>query len=112
MLTDLQREILTEARCWIADPKRWCQGALVRAENGVETGTGMPDVASACGAGAVIHAARLRGIEYPAYVDHWNLLDRKAYALRRQTIVQINDQLGREAVLEVYDALLAEDDHA
>lgn len=111
-------ELLVEAREFISDPKQWCMGKLaLDAAGKVVAGTRLIDATRCCGVGAVGLVACRRGMGAYAEVvfKATDLLDRAAIRLHPISEVHdelcpaayVNDNLGHEAILRVYDAAIA-----
>lgn len=106
---------LKVARAIIEDKSHWCQKALYRDSNGrsLWDSSNPAAVVQACAAGAVLLAARAclgRTFEAAKYRHAMTgILDTAGIELYGDGygIVRVNDQLGHEAVLRVFDTAIA-----
>ena len=118
MIERTATELLTEAREFIAEPERWCQGYLALDGHGKRIQPGLvTNVARCCGLGAAELAAARHGL-----VESWLELTRSAELLELAAsdlyppsaehdelspVAYVNDKLGHAAILRVYDAAIA-----
>jgi phage terminase large subunit GpA-like protein len=105
MSRPLQMQIVEMARAMIEDKHHWCRNHIALAANGVSVYPTNPIAMKRCALGALISAA------YELTHDH-DAADRLAYdALRphcgTSTLIYINDMSGHEAVLELFDKVIA-----
>lgn len=86
---------LLAARDLIADEERWCQGAIARDAEGNDTAAGNAAAVAFCAEGAAL------------VVGSWKkmgpYLQTAANSLYDTVFFRVNDDLGHEAVMEVYD---------
>jgi len=95
-------EILEAARDLIANPARWTQGDFARDEGGVGVNADNGDAVCWCAVGGVRKVAESIGELYEPNI----LLDRASgelYPESESNVVWVNDRLGHDAVLRVYD---------
>ncbi len=97
------KEILIAARELIADKSRWTQGTLARnVEGNPEHCVQGKTAVCFCAAGAVMHCAT--GEDEEEWIGAWSALDAAAFSLYGgRDVAGVNDKLGHEAVLKVYD---------
>ncbi len=96
-------DILKAARARIADPKRWTQGAAGRDRRGYRTeGRGMRRAVQWCALGAVDAEAAGDG---GMYDNAWDALD--AASPFRCGALLVNDELGHEATIAMFDRAIA-----
>ena len=93
-------EILEKCRAVIADPDKWTQGVGARDCHGQAVHPSSPDAVRWCAAGVIQTLALLSGHE-------WARLLRKLSAGWDRMVVEVNDELGHEAVLVMYDRAIA-----
>lgn len=98
------REILIAARALIADPARWCRGAFGQDDEdcilSIEELLGR-GACKWCALGAVYHVA---GYRIEVGVAELNLASR--YLFNKKDATLVNDELGHDAVLRVYDFVI------
>lgn len=102
-------EVLEQARALIADEAHWCQDALALDAAGIETDPTTDDAVQWCAIGAtcrVTHdlealdgADRLLWRAIPKVWPGWPL---------EATVSDVNDDLGHEAVMALFDRALVE----
>lgn len=90
-------EILTKAKELIADKSRWCQGKYWRNADGVGT-CYEREAASFCADGAVMFVGGDGDVRGAI-----RLLEAASHECYAYGEVYVNDELGHEAVLSVYD---------
>jgi hypothetical protein len=110
------KNTLIKARALIADPARWTQNALARDAHGDShpqahpqsnniSWDGLrgddPQACSWCAIGAVQHVE-------PSSLKALKLLDEAAETRYGLSTANVNDVLGHEAVLEIYDHAIEE----
>ncbi len=104
-MSDVLR-VLREARELIADKTRWTRRAFARSHAGLEIAATDTRATCWCGAGAVMLKAGedLTGsLAWPA----WASLCRASRELFWREPQFVNDDLGHEAILQVFDAAIA-----
>lgn len=96
-------DALVAARAVIEDPANWTRGTLARTKNGVPTLATDPNACCFCAYGAV--AKVLGQQDGNLYKDTMNALNISGQRCFRTDYVAsiVNDTLGHEAVLKVYD---------
>lgn len=94
-------DILRAARARIEDPKNWQQGWYASTADGRRTMGSDPDAACFCAYGALDNAGASESGEISA------LLEAAAVRLFNQDLIDVNDQEGHAAVLQVFDAAIA-----
>jgi hypothetical protein len=105
------RETLTKARALIADPAHWTEGALARKSDGTEIGWLDPEACCFCGEGAIMKACEAsfngESTNYRAYRAAMEFLQlgnvQELAGLPPHMVPTINDDLGHEAVLKLFD---------
>lgn len=95
------KEVLIQARKKIEDPKNWCQvyAALNQAGNPVE-----PDELTAChfcAYGAIGSVAGLKNLKLKQETE--KILGNAAQSLFKVGVITVNDSMGHEAILKVFD---------
>lgn len=88
-----EKEGLRQAKALIQDPSSWCQGSFGKDAHGHGVPANSPNAIRHCALGAMI---RVRG-------GSWIALHRAAHQLFNTTPSEVNDQLGHEAVMQMYD---------
>ena len=91
------KEKLIEARDRIKDQKNWCQGVGARTERGNRTTTNSPFATQWCAVGSLIRSG-LDG-------EQLSLLSISMYG---KVLTGVNDYLGHEAVMKVFDRAIQE----
>ena len=99
-MTDTQH--LIAARELIASPENWTSGVLARAINGAQLPPNDPGAVRWCAIGALVR--------YTARNSCFARLTAASRALYGGGVVEVNDNIGHEAVLRVYDAAIAGSD--
>ena len=103
-----EKELLCRARGLIADPKHWCRGAFARDDCGVELPPGTDESKCWCAVGALAHAGEVCGkpgaLVVQAAID---LLHAAGVAMGQRYAYDVNDNLGHESVLRMYDLAIA-----
>lgn len=94
MLTDL--EILIQARDLLSNPARWTQGHLACDELDKPVLVNSPDAVCWCAIGACNKVSGKTG-------EHPDSLRRAAEEMRGWSPSQVNDSVGYEATLEMFD---------
>ncbi|MEM7223746.1 MAG: hypothetical protein AAF495_12245 [Pseudomonadota bacterium] len=96
---NMKEQILVQARNLISDKTRWCRCALAQDE--AERGVNPSDATARkwCAVGALEHCSPTVGLYKAAY----DLLLKAAGSLYHRRLDFVNDELGHEAVLEVYN---------
>ena len=105
MARPLQMQIVERARALIADKQHWCRGELARDVNGEGVCPSSASAVKRCALGAVIAAAH----ELTHNLDFANDFAFKALRPRygTATLVRVNDMRGHEAVLALFDTVIA-----
>lgn len=108
---------LRDARAGVADPTRWCIRTMATTEQGTPTDVMHSGATKFCAVGHVQHSFLTR-YRYKAPMSIQtdetvrpitianHLLDAVANQLWGAYIVQVNDHIGREAVVECFDAAI------
>lgn len=96
-------DVVYMARKLLANPKRWVRGTLARSRNGRHVNPTDPFAVQWCATGAIDREAKLAGQDDEFVENLVNQLDRLA---RSGNLVSTNDNDGREAVLDVFDDYL------
>lgn len=99
------KEVLIAGRKLIEDPARWTQGHLARDAEGNKTAMINAGVRW-CAAGAVCRVDN-QFLDINACTNAWSALNEAARKLHKRPVVWVNDELGHEAVLKVYDLAIA-----
>jgi len=114
--TETVRAVLTDARAFIADEATWTKGAGARNAKGVPVSSWDDEAVCFCTIGAVARAAYQRGLS-----DEMHAMVRLDEAARRvhdlppgdrpmpeflRPAAYVNDYLGREAALAMFDNAL------
>jgi hypothetical protein len=106
------RETLTKARALIADPTHWTEGTFARKSDGIETGWLDPEACCFCAEGAIMKACEVtfqspNRMNYTAYREAMDFLQynhvQKQAGLPTEMVPAINDDLGHEAVIKLFD---------
>ena len=108
MAKPLQHQVILRALEIISDESRWTVAALARDQDGGPCQVTAPEAVRFCAVGALERAA----FELLGYgVDPWLLTDIEKAVLgadrARPSLAQINDHLGREAVVELFKEAIA-----
>lgn len=90
MKTEAQK--LREAKALISDPKRWCQGSYGKTADGEITLAKDPKAVAWCAVGACKKVGAMSSILLAA-----------ADVLCEESDIYVNDTLGHEATLEMFD---------
>lgn len=90
-------EILVKARALISDKSKWTQVYCARDKLGVPCDVGRNAV-SWCAIGALAEIT----VDYCEPTSLLNL-SRASYLLFNKPLVNVNDELGHEAIMDVYD---------
>ena len=99
-------DIILQAGMLLADPARWCQGALARDARGVSVGPTSRRAQQWCSAGVAYHVARVK----PDRFDKHDIqtvgqalaaIDLAALTLYRMGHNSVNDSLGYDAVMQM-----------
>lgn len=98
-------DLILEAGKLLADPERWCQGALARDRRGTPVVPTSKRALKWDTAGAIYHAARTKPDDFdkPRLSDVGGALaalQSAAHILHRKGHIAVNDELGHAAVLE------------
>lgn len=91
-----EKERLIAARELISDPAKWTTGYYARTANGQCTNSENPDAVCWCAFGALWKVSNSRS-------NSANLLETAANHLFHEDVVTVNDVMGHEAILKVYD---------
>ena len=100
-------ETITEAGRLIANPARWCQGALARTRSGIPVAPTSTRAKAWDSIGAIYKVARCR-LSDPASVSVNTVgpvlgaLEMAAGRLYRRGIVTVNDEMDHEAVMACF----------
>lgn len=89
--------ILERARKLISDPKNWIKGSYDNDEFAPQAW---------CATGALCYVLGKEPSEVEYKCDVYDLLDDEARRLHKRRVNQVNDQLGHEATLALYDATI------
>lgn len=95
-------DILRAARARIEDPKNWTQGDFAKLADGRGATSYDPDAVCWCAIGAVRAEAGLRDEVVERY-----LVDAAQNHFSRRSPAMVNDCIGHDAVLQMYDAAIA-----
>lgn len=107
MNTDL--EILTEAKNLICDKKNWTTGELARDVRGAPVFYASEEAVCFCSYGALYHVAATRGLIRNDLYRATQLLVNSAHKIQRlEGIVFVNDHLGHEKVMDMYNMAIEE----
>lgn len=95
------KEVLIQARKKIEDPKNWCQvyAALNRA--GIPVAPEEPTACHFCAYGAISSVAGLKNIKLKR--ETVSILRNAAQSVFKVGIITVNDGMGHEAILKVFD---------
>ena len=115
--------VLERARELVSNKETWCRGADARNDRGISVGTGSPEAVKFCSQGALQRAVQERVglVGYTStvvsfqpipratedtmrvYRIAYDYLNRVSIERYRMSIINVNDDLGREAALECFD---------
>ena len=105
MSKPLKLQIVEQARALVADESRWCRGEIARDAKGRGVCPMSDSATKRCGLGALIMAA------YQITNDRRQAHDLAIKAMRplhgSATLVSVNDVRGHEAVLALFDEVIA-----
>ena len=119
-MTHTPKQILTAARNLIADPEHWTRETVARDERGRPTEPYNPNACQFCALGA-LSAVFYRADPFNRTAEQVGELDRahdrakKAlreagashFGVHSFTISRVNDELGHEATLKMFDTAIA-----
>ena len=97
------RDILIVARSLIADKAQWCQGVMACDADCGEVDSKSSRAVRWCAVGALEHVT---GRSFDSLLVK-RVLIQAAFRLYRSSPVRVNDCMGHDAVLAVYDAAIA-----
>jgi hypothetical protein len=101
----LNAQVVKQARALIEDERRWCRSVLARDGSGLSVCPTGREAERRCALGALIAAA------YQITNDHDRARDIAIRALRpwygTATLVNVNDLRGHDAVLALFDEVIA-----
>jgi hypothetical protein len=101
--------VLKTARGIVANKETWTEGAYARDAAGRGALYHDPAAVRWCAVGAILRATELHGLDINDSDPLRDALGRIALRkYNRGSIVTVNDQEGRKAVLSVFDAAIAE----
>lgn len=110
-------DILRGARDFLLDEQKWTQGKGFRDERG--DGCDAEEAVSACAYGALaISATRVLGVPYrdlglypwEPFREAQHVLEEVAITKHRKTVVRVNDDLGYEPTLHMFDLAIKDAD--
>lgn len=105
-MSNLNLEILKFARGLIADENRWCQGNSAKDQYGVAAHPCDPSAVQWCAMGAIQVATK--NLEPWIIVENLELIKKKSDELFNMGFVNVNDRLGHEAVMQIFDKVILE----
>lgn len=108
MRQDELKAILVAGRAKIANPEDWTQGVLARDSRGVSIAPESPKACTFCAAGAILSVCPEGMDTLSRYRHLWKKLDSAALQLYHVYVHDVNDLIGHEAVLRVYDHAINE----
>ena len=109
MAKSLQHQVILRALEIISDEGKWTEGALARDHHRRSCQATAPEAVRFCAIGALERAAYelLGEIAEPLFVTDLEKTVLNANGYASLTLAQVNDQKGREAVIELFKKALA-----
>ena len=109
MSKSLQHQVIFRALEIISDEGKWTEGALARDQHRHSCQAIAPEAVRFCAVGALERAAfeLLGHSAEPLFLADIENIVLTANGCTKRTLAQVNDQVGREAVVELFKKALA-----
>lgn len=107
------KDLLIAARALIEDPSRWTTHSYAKDRDGHSVAEFSGQACKWCAAGALSRAiydceGKYEFDQTEASNGAWSAIHRASHLrFNHQSVITVNDQLGHEAVLQVYDDAIA-----